>query len=87
LYFESSTLSSLNTHYYYLRMKFSSSVILATLFAAASAAPMSGRAAPVYNIHPNGDTTKCIGILGGQYVEGAAIDMYVHHSPLGSGCD
>jgi hypothetical protein len=59
-------------------MKFTSSVILA-LVAAVSAAPtqLSKRAVPVYNIHPNGDTTKCIGILGGQFVSGAAIDMCV----------
>ena len=29
------------------------------------------------NIHPNGDNTKCVGILGGAYANGKAVDMYV----------
>jgi hypothetical protein len=29
------------------------------------------------NIHPNGDNTKCVGILGGTYADGTAVDMYV----------
>ena len=30
-----------------------------------------------FNIHPNGDSAKCIGIFGGAYVDGSAVDMYV----------
>jgi len=30
-----------------------------------------------FNIHPNGDTTKCIGIFGGVYANGRAVDMCV----------
>ena len=29
------------------------------------------------NIHPNGVNTKCVGILGGTYADGTAVDMYV----------
>jgi hypothetical protein len=59
---------------------------LTTLFAlalvsVAAAAPtqLTGRATQnVYTIHPNGDTTKCVGVLGGALVVGAAADMYVY---------
>ena len=27
-------------------------------------------------IHPNGNNAKCVGILGGTYAEGTAVDMY-----------
>lgn len=30
-----------------------------------------------FNIHPNGDNRKCIGIFGGVYADGRAVDMYV----------
>jgi hypothetical protein len=29
------------------------------------------------NIHPNGDNSKCVGILGGTYANGTPVDMYV----------
>ena len=29
------------------------------------------------NIHPNGDNSKCVGILGGTYANGSPVDMYV----------
>ena len=29
------------------------------------------------NIHPNGDNTKCVGILGGAFADGTPVDMYV----------
>jgi len=29
-----------------------------------------------YYIHPNGDSAKCVGILGGAYTNGAAVDIY-----------
>ncbi|KDR77722.1 hypothetical protein GALMADRAFT_65876 [Galerina marginata CBS 339.88] len=29
-----------------------------------------------FNIHPNGDNTKCIGIVGGVYADGTAVDIY-----------
>ena len=29
------------------------------------------------NIHPNGNNGKCVGILGGTYANGKAVDMYV----------
>jgi len=29
------------------------------------------------NVHPNGDNSKCVGILGGTYANGNAVDMYV----------
>ena len=32
---------------------------------------------PALNIHPNGDNAKCIGIFGGVYANGRAVDMYV----------
>ncbi|KAF8878371.1 ricin B lectin domain-containing protein [Gymnopilus junonius] len=28
------------------------------------------------NIHPNGDNSKCVGILGGVYADGSAVDIY-----------
>jgi hypothetical protein len=28
------------------------------------------------NIHPNGDNIKCVGILGGTYADGTAVDLY-----------
>jgi hypothetical protein len=28
------------------------------------------------NIHPNGDNSKCVGILGGTYADGTAVDIY-----------
>jgi hypothetical protein len=28
------------------------------------------------NIHPNGDNIKCVGILGGTYADGTAVDIY-----------
>lgn len=30
-----------------------------------------------YNIHPNSDTTRSIGVLRGKFVAGSAVDMYV----------
>jgi len=38
----------------------------------------SGSAPPSssLNIHPNGDNTKCVGILGGTYADGTAVDIY-----------
>ena len=30
-----------------------------------------------FNIHPNGNGAKCVGILGGTYADGTAVDMYV----------
>jgi hypothetical protein len=51
------------------------------LVSVAAAAPtqLTGRATQnVYTIHPNGDTTKCVGVLGGAFVVGAAADMYVY---------
>jgi hypothetical protein len=29
------------------------------------------------NIHPKGDYSKCVGMLGGTYTDGKALDMYV----------
>jgi len=37
----------------------------------------SGSSSSALNIHPNGDNSKCVGILGGTYANGAALDMYV----------
>jgi len=31
---------------------------------------------PSLNIHPNGDNTKCVGILGGTYANGTPVDIY-----------
>ncbi|KAF8896883.1 hypothetical protein CPB84DRAFT_1681953 [Gymnopilus junonius] len=28
------------------------------------------------NIHPSGDNSKCVGILGGTYADGTAVDIY-----------
>ena len=36
----------------------------------------SGSSSSSLNIHPNGDNSKCVGILGGTYANGAAVDMY-----------
>ncbi|KAJ7214837.1 ricin B lectin domain-containing protein [Mycena pura] len=57
---------------------------LTALFALAlvsvtTAAPtqLTGRTTQnVYTIHPNGDTTKCVGVLGGAFVVGAAADIF-----------
>ncbi|KAJ6457406.1 ricin B lectin domain-containing protein [Mycena vitilis] len=48
------------------------------LVSAAAAAPtkLAVRAQDVYTIHPNGDTTKCVGVLGGAFVVGAGVDIY-----------
>ncbi|KAF7360773.1 hypothetical protein MVEN_00809300 [Mycena venus] len=49
------------------------------LVSAAAAAPtqLTSRATQnVYTIHPNGDTTKCVGVLGGAFVVGAAADIF-----------
>ena len=37
----------------------------------------SGASGSGLNIHPNGDNSKCVSILGGTYSNGAAVDMYV----------
>ena len=29
------------------------------------------------SIHPNGDNTKCVSVLGGTYADGTAVDMYI----------
>ncbi|KAJ7663862.1 hypothetical protein DFH06DRAFT_1128238 [Mycena polygramma] len=44
--------------------------------AAAAPTKLAVRAQEVYTIHPNGDTTKCVGVLGGAFVVGAAVDIY-----------
>ncbi|KAJ7181310.1 ricin B lectin domain-containing protein [Mycena crocata] len=31
---------------------------------------------PILTIHPNGDQTKCVGVLGGQFIEGSAVDIF-----------
>ncbi|KAJ6537292.1 ricin B lectin domain-containing protein [Mycena vulgaris] len=43
---------------------------------AAVPTPVARATVDVYNIHPNGDTTKCVGVLGGAFVAGASIDIY-----------
>jgi hypothetical protein len=37
----------------------------------------SGTTGSSVNIHPNGDNSKCVGILGGTYANGTPVDMYV----------
>jgi hypothetical protein len=37
----------------------------------------------VYMIHPNGDMTKSVGVLGRAFVVGTAADMYIY---IVSGC-
>lgn len=46
----------------------------------ASVAIQVGSAPSAYKIHPSSDSTKCVGILGGVYADGTAVDMYVHYS-------
>ncbi|KDR70767.1 hypothetical protein GALMADRAFT_254409 [Galerina marginata CBS 339.88] len=36
----------------------------------------SGPSSSVSTIHPNGDNTKCVGILGGTYADGTAVDIF-----------
>ncbi|KAJ7145114.1 hypothetical protein C8R43DRAFT_1012849 [Mycena crocata] len=43
---------------------------------AAAPTQLVPRAQDVYTIHPNGDTTKCVGVLGGAFVVGASVDIY-----------
>ncbi|KAJ7340023.1 ricin B lectin domain-containing protein [Mycena albidolilacea] len=44
---------------------------------AAAPTQLTGRTTQnVYTIHPNGDTTKCVGVLGGALVVGAAADIF-----------
>ncbi|KAJ7152182.1 ricin B lectin domain-containing protein [Mycena crocata] len=43
---------------------------------AAAPAPLATRAQDIVTIHPNGDKTKCVGVLGGAFVVGAAVDIY-----------
>lgn len=56
---------------------------LLALVPAALAAPyISSELVPratIWNVHPNGDTKKCMGVLGGKYVVNAAVDMYASH--------
>lgn len=59
---------------------FKSIALVALAAASAFAAPtieLSARAgAPtIYNIHPDGDRTKCVGIVGGIYANGSQVDM------------
>ncbi|KAJ7149426.1 ricin B lectin domain-containing protein [Mycena crocata] len=58
-------------------MQFSTLVALA-LISVVAAAPsqLAARATDVYTIHPNGDTAKCVGVLGGAFVQGAIVDIY-----------
>jgi hypothetical protein len=59
-------------------MKSTTFALLAVFsFVAAAPTPIARATVDVYNIHPNGDTTKCVGVLGGAFVAGAAIDMCV----------
>lgn len=44
-----------------------------------SVAVQVGTAPSAYNIHPSADSSKCVGILGGVYADGTAVDMYVHY--------
>lgn len=56
----------------------------AILVAAVAALPQSPS---IYNIHPVIDDSKCIGIVGGVYSDGAQVDVFVpfpHLSPLTS---
>ncbi|KAF8874250.1 ricin B lectin domain-containing protein [Gymnopilus junonius] len=36
----------------------------------------SGSGSSSLNIHPNGDDSKCVGILGGTYADGTAVDIF-----------
>ncbi|KAJ7151820.1 ricin B lectin domain-containing protein [Mycena crocata] len=58
-------------------MQFTTLLALA-LVSVVAAAPtqLTARAQDVYTIHPNGDKTKCVGVLGGAFVVGAAVDIY-----------
>ncbi|KAJ7161837.1 ricin B lectin domain-containing protein [Mycena crocata] len=55
-------------------MQFTALLALA-LVSVVAAAP-TPRAEDVYTIHPNGDTSKCVGVLGGAFAVGAAADIY-----------
>ncbi|KAJ6472757.1 ricin B lectin domain-containing protein [Mycena vitilis] len=50
------------------------SALLALALASAAAAATIKQ--DVFTIHPNGDKSKCVGVLGGAFVVGAAIDIY-----------
>src|SRR5262249_45373480 len=39
----------------------------------------NGTISSTYNIHPNGDNAKCVGIVGGKYTNGTNVDMYVSY--------
>lgn len=36
----------------------------------------SGSSGSSLNVHPNGDNSKCVGILGGTYANGVAVDIF-----------
>ncbi|KAJ6561630.1 ricin B lectin domain-containing protein [Mycena capillaripes] len=49
---------------------------LVSVTAAAPTQPTGRATQNVYTIHPNGDTTKCVGVLGGAFGVGAAADIF-----------
>ncbi|KAJ7145032.1 ricin B lectin domain-containing protein [Mycena filopes] len=67
--------SSVHTHTHII-MKSVTALYTLALVSAVAAMPTPRATGPVYRIHPNGDTTKCVGVLGGAFVAGAAVDIY-----------
>ncbi|KAJ7037715.1 ricin B lectin domain-containing protein [Mycena alexandri] len=55
-------------------MKSAISVLALVSFVAAM--PAQRATTPVYLIHPHGDKTKCVGVTGGAFVQGAVVDIY-----------
>ncbi|KAJ7163020.1 ricin B lectin domain-containing protein [Mycena filopes] len=53
-----------------------SAIYALALVSAVAAMPTQRAAEPVYLIHPNGDATKCVGVLGGAFIAGSAVDIY-----------
>jgi hypothetical protein len=58
-------------------MKFSAVLALAFVTVVAAAPTQRSIFTDPYTIHPDGDKTKCVGVLGGKFVVNATIDMCI----------
>ncbi|KAJ7851003.1 ricin B lectin domain-containing protein [Mycena olivaceomarginata] len=57
-------------------MKFSAVLALAFVTVVAAAPTQRSIFTDPYTIHPDGDKTKCVGVLGGKFVVNATIDIF-----------